>query len=283
MSLVARRARDCESPPRCAYRAAHEKVALSVKRPTDPSLARCILSSSEKLARFLHKPKPHIVMHPELQNTSSTGADLQVLLDGLPVILPAQKRSLAAIRSYLELLALEQQRILFSFRVDGARINLSAMLPTQSRFAKVEAETLDLTQVPLQLIKTAMVQTSEAKSQIISAVTLVLINEPGWAREHWWNLVRVLNQPLLTLSLMPENAYSSTTNGTSLTQLRKWQLQQLAAILKDVDLACWSDEPGALSNALEYRVLPWLQGLQTSLELWHETLATKPEGIEAHC
>jgi len=282
-SLVAQQERDGNPLPLAPYPPFMRKSAVSVKRPTNPSLARCILRSSEKLARFLHKPKPHIVMHPELQNTSSTGADLQVLLDGQPVILPAQRRSLSAIRSYLEILALEQQRILFSFRVDGARINLSAMLPTQSRFTKVEAETLHLNQVPLQLIKTAMVQTGEAKSQIISAVTLVLINEPGWAREHWWNLVRVLNQPLLTLSLMPENAYSSTTNGTPLAQLRKWQLQQLAAILKDVDLACWSDEAGALSNALEYRVLPWLQGLQTSLELWHETLATKPERIEAHC
>ena len=219
-------------------------------------------------------------MHPELCDSSWTGADLQVLLDGQPVLLPANKRSLAAIRAHLEILALEQQRVLFSFRVDGARINLSAMLPTQTRFAKIEAETLDLSQVPLQLIKTAMVQTSEAKAQIQSAVTLVLINEPGWARQHWWNLVRVLNQPLLTLSLMPEEAYGSSTSGTSLAQLRKWQLQQLANILKDVDDACWSEEAGTLSNALEYRVLPWIHGLETSLELWHETLASKPTSVQ---
>ena len=219
-------------------------------------------------------------MHQELRDSASTGADLKVLLDGQPVLIPAQRRSIAAIRAYLEILALEQQRILFSFRVDGARVTLAAMLPTQSRFNRIEAETLDLTQVPLQLIKTAMVQTAEAKTQILSAVTLVLINEPGWAREHWWSLVRVLNQPLLTLGLMPENAYGPKDNGTSLAQLRKWQLQQLGTILKEIDDACWSDEPGALSNALEYRVVPWLNGLETSLELWHETLAMKPQSIE---
>lgn len=219
-------------------------------------------------------------MHQELRDSASTGADLKVLLDGQPVLIPAQRRSIAAIRAYLEILALEQQRILFSFRVDGARVNLAAMLPTQSRFNRIEAETLDLTQVPLQLIKTAMVQTAEAKTQILSAVTLVLINEPGWAREHWWSLVRVLNQPLLTLGLMPENAYGPKDNATSLAQLRKWQLQQLGTILKEIDDACWSDEPGALSNALEYRVLPWLNGLETSLEFWHETLAMKPQSIE---
>lgn len=221
--------------------------------------------------------KPHINMYPELRDSASTGADLQVMLDGQPVVLPAQRRSLAAIRSYLETLAMEQQRILFSFRVDGARINLSAMLPTQKRFAKIEAETIDLRQVPLQLIKTALVQTTEAREQVTSAVTVVLINETAWAREHWWNLVRLLKQPFLTLSLMPENAYKSNEGGASLMQLRNWQLQQLAAILKDVDEACWSDDSTALSNALEYRVLPWLRGLESSLELWHETLATLQE------
>lgn len=212
-------------------------------------------------------------MSPELHDSPQTGADLTVILDGRPVVVPAQRRSLAAIRAYLETLALEQQRILFSFRVDGARVNLSAMLPTQTRFAKIEAETIDLAQVPLQLIRTAMLQTAEAKNQVVSAITLVLINQPGWAREHWWNLVRALTQPILTLSLIPECSCAVNPNGASLTQLRRWQLQQLGAILKDVDESCWSEEPGDLSNALEGRVLPWLHGLQTSLELWHETLS----------
>jgi hypothetical protein len=220
-------------------------------------------------------------MHPELRNSASTGAELQVMLDGQPVVVPAQRRSLAAIRSYLEILALDQQRLLFSFRVDGARVNLSAMLPTQTHFAKIEAETIDLIQVPLQLVKTAMLQTAEAETQVTTAVTLVLINNSALAREHWWNLVRVLNQLFLTLSLMPESACNSNMGGASLVQLRKWQLQQLAAVLKDVDEACWSDDCAALSNALEHRVLPWLHGLQTSLDLWQETLAMSQESADS--
>lgn len=199
------------------------------------------------------------------------------MLDGQPVLLPPQRKSLAAIRSYLEVIALEQQRILYSLRVDGARINLAAMLPTQSRFARVEAETIDLNEVPLQLIRTARLQCAEAKAQVTSAVTLVLINNGAWAREHWWSLVRVLNQPLLTLSLVPESAYAPQPSGASLSQLRKWQLQQLGAILKEVDEAGQCDQFGSLSDALERRVLPWLQGLETSLELWHEMLAFRAE------
>jgi hypothetical protein len=211
-------------------------------------------------------------MAQELHDSPSTGAELIVTLDGRPVILPPQRRSLAGIRAYLEMLALQQQRILFSFRVDGARIGLGAMLPTQPQFHKVEAETIDLAEVPLQLIRTAMLQATEAKGQVACAITLVLINQAGWAREHWWQLLRALNQPILTLSLLPECACAGSTGGASLLQLRRWQLQQLGAILKDVDEACWSEEPLALSNALESRVLPWLNGLQSSLQLWLETL-----------
>jgi hypothetical protein len=150
------------------------------------------------------------------------------------------------------------------------------MLPTQRKFERIEAETIDLAEVQLKLIKTALVQTSEAKTQVLSAVTLVLINDVEWAREHWWSLARLLHQPLLTLSLMPETAYGSESAGASLVQLRKWQLQQLGSILRDIDEASCSEDPAALATALEGRVLPWLHGLETSLELWHGTLAIKP-------
>lgn len=229
----------------------------------------------QRLARFLRERVSNKTMHPELRDSASTGADLTVLLDGQPVVLPAERRSLGGIRTYLEVLALERQRILFSLRVDGARVNLSAVLPTHKKFARIEAETIDLEEVPLQLIKTAMLQTAEARAQVLSAVTLVLINDDSWAREHWWNLARVLKQPVLTLSLMPESACGAHQAGASLMQLRKWQLQQLASILKEVDEASLAEDAVEVSNALECRVLPWLHGFETSLELWHDTLAAR--------
>src|SRR5260221_3182545 len=169
-------------------------LGLSTACRTEPGVAPDG-PPNHHLARFLPSVEARFIMQPELRD-SSTGADLTVMLDGRPVVLPPQRRSLAAIRSYLETLALEQQRILFSLRIDGARVNLSAMLPTQRSFERIEAETIDLAQVPLQLIKTAMVQTTEAKTQVLSAVTLVLINDNDWAREHWWNLARLLHLPL---------------------------------------------------------------------------------------
>ena len=96
------------------------------------------------------------------------------------------------------------------------------------------------------------------------------------AREFWWNLTRQLKQPLLTLTLMPEQLCGYAYAGVSPTQLRKWQLQQLGMIMKDVDEACWAENPSVLANALENRVLPWLGSLEASLELWLETLLIAP-------
>jgi hypothetical protein len=82
---------------------------------------------------------------------------------------------------------------------------------------------------------------------------------------------------------MPETACGpAEENRTSLLQLRKWQLQQLAAVMQDTDAACASDEPTALSNALEFRVLPWLDGLQTSLEVWQTALQAACE-LQEQC
>ncbi len=141
---------------------------------------------------------------------------------------------------------------------------------------------MDLAHVPLQLVSTARQQIAKLRNRVESAVTIVLINESRLAREHWWNLARDLKQPLLTLSLMPSSACGSAAGGASLLQLRKWQLQQLAVIIKEVDESCWSIDPAALSNALERRVLPWLDGLRATLDLWHETLSVwSPGSLDA--
>jgi hypothetical protein len=215
-------------------------------------------------------------MHPDLHESRQTGARVQVVLDGKTVALPRQSFSLAGIRSFLETLALEQQRILCAFRVDGKCLDLDETPSNQEPFTRVEGESIDLADMPLRLIRMAMLQTAEVRERVSAGITLILINEGRRAREYWWDLVRILKQPLLTVGLLPETAYYSPHGSASLTQLRKWQLQQLASIIKEVDETCWSEDSTALSNALESRVLPWLNALESSLELWHETLSISP-------
>jgi hypothetical protein len=198
---------------------------------------------------------------------------IEASLDGLPVALPAERHSIVGIRAYLEMLALEQQRILCSFTIDGQPANPAQPPSHPGTFSRVEAETIALDEVPLQILQTAIGQTAQAYARVESALALILINDARAAREIWWQIARDLKEPLLTLSLLPDGICGPAHGRASLTQLRKWQLEQLAAIIRDVDDSCRGEETAALSDALESRVLPWLQSLNESIGLWRETVA----------
>ena len=211
-------------------------------------------------------------MYSDCNDSSFPENRLEVTLDGQPVGIPPQRRSLAAIRSYLESRALEQQRILWSFIVIGDAASSAGSLTAPSQFLRVLGETIELAQMPLQLVERAIQQAAQAQADVHEAVARVMINEGSRGHELWWNLTQGLKQPVLTLSLLPETVCGPGNGGASWMQLRRWQLQQLAGIIQEVDRACQTDDPTALSNALERRVLPWLEGLQETLVLLRHTL-----------
>lgn len=197
---------------------------------------------------------------------------VEVKLDGVVIEVPVERRSFAAIRSYLESLALQQHRILCALTVDGQPMNLIEPWKSSRPFSCVEGETMGLNEVPAQLVNAALQQTAGARNQVQSAIELVLINDSRRAREIWWCLATALKEPLLTLSLLPDNACATASGSAPITQLRKWQLEQLGQVIKDVDDACMTDDPMMLSDALEKRAMPWLDRLHGSLKLWLETI-----------
>src|SRR6185295_10562422 len=95
-------------------------------------------------------------MHSNPFETQLVHRQIEVMLDGLPVALPAERSSLIGIRSYLETVALERQRILCSFSVDGEQANLSHQLTNRKKFNRVEARTITLEEMPLQILRTAL-------------------------------------------------------------------------------------------------------------------------------
>jgi hypothetical protein len=204
-------------------------------------------------------------------DASGPGEELEIILDGAPVSPPLEYRSLSAIRCYLDALALSKQRVLCSLSIDDEPVNLALPLVIGRAFCRVSAETVPLEERSLLVLKTALQQADQARTWVETAITLVLINDVGVARELWWNLAKQLKEPVLTLSLLPDNACGPANGRASLTQLRKWQLEQVAAIIKDVDSTCHAEDTIPLSNALEKRVLPWLQNLVELITLWHET------------
>ena len=196
---------------------------------------------------------------------------IAVYLDGLPVEIPAGRNSPNSIRCFLETLALENQRVLCALNIDGRPANLAHPLPRFGKFFRIDAESVALEESVLLLLKTAFQQTSHARECVETGLTLVLINDAQMARELWWNLACLLKEPVLTLSLLPDHLCGQTNGGASLKQLRKWQLEQVAAIIRYVDRACQTGDTIQISDALENRVLPWLVKLGELIQLWHET------------
>ena len=197
-----------------------------------------------------------------------SAGEVRVTLDCEKVVLPSGRRSLNSIRSYLETMALANQRMLGEFLVDGCPIDLSLPLDNLS-FRCVDAVTVPLCELPLVLLTTAGHQVSRARESVEAALTLVLINNPATARELWWKVASQLKEPVLTLSLMPENLCELRC-GTTFQKLRRWQLEQIAMIVRKVDAACDSQDNIKLSDALEKLVLPWLDQLAEHIRLWHD-------------
>ncbi len=206
------------------------------------------------------------------QNLQNSRPEIEVILDGLPVGLPSEHQSLAAIRCHLEMLALEKQRVLYSLVVDGHAANVALPLQGPGNFSRVEAGTVPLEETSLLVLKKAFQQTDYARECVETALTLVLINNDRVANEVWWNLAMVLKEPVLTLSLLPDNFCGVADARASSSRLRKWQLEQIASIIREVDEVCHSKDTILLSNALENRVLPWLKNMCELIGLWHETV-----------
>ena len=210
-------------------------------------------------------------MQSDAFETPGVFGNIEIVLDGMPVVLPFQNRSINAIRGQLETLALERQRVLSFLSIDGQPVNLALPLKVRGTFCRIEAGSIALENRSRLLLKTAFEQTDHARECVETALTLVLINNGAVACEVWWNLARQLKEPVLTLSLLPETDEPRAQGQASLIQLRKWQLEQLGMILREVAAVCHGEDVIQISNALENRVLPWLQGLGDLIQLWYET------------
>lgn len=206
-------------------------------------------------------------------SNSQKDGEIQVILDGEPVKVPAGRHSLNSIRSLLETRALEKQHVLSALSVDGQAVQLTTLpLAENAGFTLVEAESLPLGELPLLLLNRAQQQADHAREAVEKTLTLVLINDPATAQELWWNVAHQLKEPVLTLSLMPDHICRLCSNA-SFERLRKWQLEQIAAIIREVDRACDTGDSIRISDALEGRVLPWLQKLTDLVRLWYQAVS----------
>ena len=208
----------------------------------------------------------------------------EIFLDGIPVEFSSlENHPLSAVRSHLETLALEKQCVLCAMEVDGLALDLGKASPELGRYTRVEAESVTLEDSEVLLLRTALQQISHVRDSVEAALTLVLINNGQVAREIWWNLAQQLKGPILTLSLLPDNVCPPAGGGASFKKIRKWQLEKVASITREMNLACRTGETLLISDVLEKRVLPWLGKLEDLTSLWYETVqAAGRLGIRDH-
>jgi hypothetical protein len=208
--------------------------------------------------------------------------NIQVTLDGETVEVPAGRCSLNSVRCLLETIALEKQCVLSSISVDGQPADLGLAPAGTVKFSRVDADSIPLAELPLLLLATAQKQVDRIRRAVENTITLVLINNHATARELWWNIARQLKDPILTLSLMPEPVCRQC-GSASFERLRKWQLQQIATIVREVDAVCETGDNLMISDALERRVLPWAQKLNNLIQLWHQAVSAGYQlGINYH-
>jgi hypothetical protein len=202
----------------------------------------------------------------------STEHQLRVSLDGQPLTIPPEMRSFKALCSHLNSLAGERQRVVSSLSVEVESKYLQAAAPNRMPRCRITAKTTNADRLHVNIIRTALQQVETARALVQEAVVHVQVNDGCVATEYWGGLSEHLEEPLVTLSALPENICSSSATQTATTQLRQWQFEQLAAMRDDVDEACRRKDGRAILNALEHRVLSWLNNLHATLALWLEML-----------
>jgi hypothetical protein len=195
---------------------------------------------------------------------------VQVTLDGRGVELSLkQGKSLHAIRTRLEMLALKRNRVLFSLSVNGVPVNLTESMSPFKTFHKVVARTIGFGQLSFQLIGVAADQVETLHERVERMALQVMINEWHKAEEMWWGLMPELKDPLLTLSFVP-HAIEALPNGHEISSKAvKRFTDDLVSILEDIEEIVERQELLELSNAIENDLLPWLRGLAHCLYRFH--------------
>lgn len=187
---------------------------------------------------------------------------VQITLDGQAVALPTKHgRSLQAIRSHLETIALKKHRVLFSLMVNGVPVNLGDSMSPFKTFQKVVARTIPFSQLSFQLVSVAADQVNALHERVQNLALQIMINDWRKAEELWWDLMPHLKDPLLTLSFVPASI-TTLPYGEEISEkaLRKFT-QDLVVILEVIEAIVARHELLELSNALEQRVLPWLRAV----------------------
>lgn len=205
---------------------------------------------------------------PGPANTPGPLFQVLVTLDGIPIALPAgSERNVAAIRAHLESVVLSRSRLLCTLHVDGVPTDLDNPSSLHRPTRVVAAESIAFDQLHQQLVLLTRERVKLLIERTRNAALIVLINDWEQGRRIWNSLLPELRQALLALCVLPPTGPGAGAELYSNVRLAEF----LGRIFADINDVVSQRSPEELSDALEQRVVPWLDLLQLSLEKWNET------------
>jgi len=191
---------------------------------------------------------------------------IQVILDGRELQVPEQARnSFPAIRSYLEALALRQERVLAVLYVDGYPVRVEVEFAEPCDFQRVQAQTISFAELSRQLIETASAQVGELQNQVEAAAMQVMINDWPAVEKLWRDWVPAFLSPILIVKSLRDLC------GSRIDELRIGRktlaehLAEFGPLWKRIERTFEQRDVLELSNALEQLLGPWLEGLRNFL------------------
>ena len=201
--------------------------------------------------------------------TEEFGSLLPVLvtLDGKTLEVPQHVQdSLPAIRSYLELMALEQQRVVSVLSVDGQLVNLQCPRLEPAHFHRIQAQTISFTDLSRQLIATAHAQVRLLQTRVEAAAMQVLINDWPAVNRLWQEWVPEFMSPVLIIKSLRELCGVRLDELSIEDQQLSDHLAQFSPMWEHIERIFEQQDTIELSNALEQRLGPWLDRLAVFLE-----------------
>lgn len=190
-------------------------------------------------------------------------AEAKVVLDGRVVQVPENvSGSLTAIRDFLEIIALHQERLLVKFSVDGVEQDLKASEWEISSFRQVTAESMSFFDLGKQVIGQVRQQMQSLKRRVENIMLQVVINEWSTARQLWgteWQ--KELASPLLVFNYLKKLCGARIEELTIGQKTLAEHMERFTSIWNQLQSVFEKKNNIGFSDALELSYLPWLNDL----------------------
>ena len=209
-------------------------------------------------------------------NVGPASKSPRVTLDGQSVKPPEWVcGSVPALQAYLEGVAAQNDRVLWSLHVDGAKICLSRSLAPAIR--QVQASTISLDEFCQHLVASGQAKVKALQEAIESAVLTVVINDWSAARQLWRQWQPLLREPLYALDTVRELVQSRVPASvpSSLLTRRIDEIGNINAQVESLFLEFSSRDDATeglveFSEILEQRLIPWLHNVSDAFAWFHE-------------